>query len=315
MTRLAVLATGALLLGAACAAGGEVGAVPNPDGPFGDGTSDSVVDLTPAAYDELVKRAGDDRPYNVVFLFVNDEVGGRGCPLCPYMDKQYSDFVASYKRQFRLGDVYTENKLPTYFVRVQADGRNNYISRELRAKSMPSLGVVLSGGLTYTEFGKGGFDDQLAKKLRLAVQAEIDELKKAEDGPAIQRSIKRRERRNRQVQTQEDYEYESYGKRSHSNPAMVNICKWLRVKGGLWIQECPQDVPQDFAEKKKPQDLLKNVLMIVIAATAAAWIGRIFVIGFEQFDSTTEDLRDKVHKQACILDGDEHQMWTRRPQW
>eukprot|EP01064_Diplonema_japonicum_P018846 TRINITY_DN27526_c0_g1_i1.p1 TRINITY_DN27526_c0_g1~~TRINITY_DN27526_c0_g1_i1.p1 ORF type:complete len:447 (+),score=79.30 TRINITY_DN27526_c0_g1_i1:79-1419(+) len=284
----------------------------NPDGPFSDGSADEVIDIS---YDDYVQHIkGKDREFFVAMLFVTGD--GRECQACPYYSKQFEDYVSSFKQQHRGGRVYNQDKeAPLYFVRVKLDRYTDGIARELRVQSVPSLIVLKPGSTSGARFGKGMIEDQEAKNLRKTLLAELEGKKKAAKGtPSASRTISRAERRKRQVATQEEQEYESYGIRSQDF-TMNNICKFMRVKAAMQMAVCPQDVPLDFQQKKKPQDLLKNVLVLIILGSAALWLGRIFGIGVELFDSSKVDLQEKVFLKNCVEDGDEHNMVARRPEW
>eukprot|EP01059_Diplonema_ambulator_P029116 TRINITY_DN48258_c0_g1_i1.p1 TRINITY_DN48258_c0_g1~~TRINITY_DN48258_c0_g1_i1.p1 ORF type:complete len:463 (+),score=172.17 TRINITY_DN48258_c0_g1_i1:50-1390(+) len=301
-----VLLPAVVLATSACMAMG------NPDGPFSDGASDSVVDIT---YDDFATHIkSEEREFYVAMLFVTGD--GRECYACPYYSKQYEDYVASYKQQHRGGQVYNQDQdAPLHFVRVNLDRYTDGIARDLRIQSVPALVVLPPGSNKPVRFGKGMIDDPEAKAIKKLLQTEVEAKKKfGKNSPAASRAVTRAERRRRQVTTQEEMEYDGFGI-NNQEFTMNNICKFMRVKGGMQMSVCPQDVPHDFQQKKKPQDLLKNVLMLVILGSAGVWLGRIFGIGVELFDPSKVDLQEKVFLSKCVEEGDEHNMVARRPAW
>eukprot|EP01060_Flectonema_neradi_P015349 TRINITY_DN2198_c2_g1_i1.p1 TRINITY_DN2198_c2_g1~~TRINITY_DN2198_c2_g1_i1.p1 ORF type:complete len:452 (+),score=81.80 TRINITY_DN2198_c2_g1_i1:56-1411(+) len=287
----------------------------NADGPFGDGEQDQPVELS---YDQFARdiRDAQDRNYYVGIMITTEE--RRECPGCPYAKKQFEDFVASYKQQYRLGRIYHEEG-PLHLVNVVRSHANAGILRELRIKHLPAFVVVKPGSMKPVYYGSAAIEDRQFKEIKKQIKAEVDEKKLATKGmQAQQHALRRRERRKKQLQTQEEQEYDSYGILSpHNDFSMVTWCKWLRVKSGMHMHECPQDVPRDFEQKKKPQDFLKNVLIMIVLASGAIWMGRIFGLGslVELFDVNKVELRRLVHLKNSVQSGDEHQMVDLRPDW
>eukprot|EP01061_Rhynchopus_euleeides_P044769 TRINITY_DN787_c1_g1_i1.p1 TRINITY_DN787_c1_g1~~TRINITY_DN787_c1_g1_i1.p1 ORF type:complete len:473 (+),score=215.14 TRINITY_DN787_c1_g1_i1:45-1421(+) len=313
-----LLVAAAVLLGSALAHDADLS---NPDGPFGDGKSREPVSIDYDTYARHIKGANREG-YYVVMLVSQHESTGRSCQMCPYYNKQFDDFVGSYKDQYRGGDIYFEDGLPVYFVKVlEGSGSNKeVIRRDLHLRHMPAV-VVLppykeGAANKPIEFARAPIDDGEHKRLKKDAMRVVDELKKLgkSKGDVAQLS-KRRDRRRRQVITQEEMEYESYGVRNYHDFNTNNICKFLRVNAGMHVHVCPQDVPLDFEQKKKPQDLLKNVLVLVVLGSAGMWLCRIFGYILQPFDANKVELVALVHKKHCIENDDEHNMADIRPDW
>ena len=287
----------------------------NPDGPFGDGSRDEPTELS---YDQFAEHIRDahDRSYYVGIMITTEE--RRECPSCPYAKKQFEDFVSSYKQQHRLGRIYNEEG-PLHLVSVVRSHANAGILRELRIKHLPAFVVVKPGSLKPTYYGSSAIEDRQFKEIRKQIKSNLDEKRAITKGmQAQQHAIRRRERRKKQLQTQEEQEYEGYGILTpHNDFSMVTWCKWLRIKSGMHMHECPQDVPRDFEQKKKPQDFLKNILILIIVGSGAIWLGRIFGLGsvVELFDVNKVELQRLVHTKNCVVKGDVHQMVELRPEW
>ena len=305
------LAAGLLLCAAASTVVAQHDGV---DGPFGDGAKDEPVEISYETYKQHVK--GSARDYYVALLYTQPE--GSSCRMCPYYSKQYEDFVKSYKDQWKKGQTYAANK-PIYFVKVIEDHTTQGVKRDLRLRTMPSFSILAPAGQkdVAVEYGRKQIEDVWSMRAKRALASVTDELKElGKKSSAAARAAARKDKRRRQVTTQEDMEYDSYGTRNFHEFKANNLCKFLKVNAGVELNTCPQDAPLDFQQKKKPQDLLKNVLVMIICGAAGVVICRIFGFYFDSFDVNEVDLRNLVHKKYCIaLDGDEHNMAALRPEW
>ena len=288
----------------------------NPDGPFGDGSARDPISIDYDTYARHIKGANRDG-YNVVMLMTSNN-----CHNCPYYSKQYEDFVHSYKDQYKGGRVYHEDK-PVYFVKVEegsGGGNKAAIRRELHLRHMPSLIIMppyVEGGANKNiEFGRSPLDDSVSKKSKKENLRFMEDLKKlGKETPSLGQAAKRRERRKRQIMTQEEMEYDAYGSGSHVEFKTNNICKFLKMKAGTQLSVCPQDVALDFEKKKKPQDVLKNVLVFIILGSAGIVLCRVFGVLLPTFCSSRVDLIYLVHKKNCIENDDEHNMADLRADW